>query len=81
MENREHRNLALICSEEDAVGKTTKQGPARFRPKRLISLWGALNLVQAAGELDEEALAEAGPLSFVPGVSITNVRLRFGPDD
>jgi len=55
--------------------------PACLGPDRLVPLWGALNLLHGAGELNEEALAEARPLSFVPNVGIANVRLRVGPDN
>jgi hypothetical protein len=47
-----------------------------LEPKRLT-----FDVRDAARHLREEAVAESGLLRFIPGVSIANVRLCFGPDN
>ena len=80
MQCRDYRDAIMRRNKEDCIREMTQQRTSRLssnllEPKRL-----KFDVRDATGYLRDEAIAQSGLLSFVPGVGIADVRLRLRPD-
>ena len=80
VENREDDNQVFLYEEEDAIGKTLREGAARH-----FSDYGIGQ--RAPGDRNEDLIdrldelkAQAGRLFLVPVLRFCKISLRFGPD-